>query len=287
MSQESNVPTVALNDGTEIPQLGFGVYKVPAAETASAVSAALDAGYRHIDTAAAYDNEIAVGDGVRSATDDVYVTTKYFNPADSHGFSDAKAAFERSVDRLGLDHVDLYLIHAPVFVGEGITASWRALVELRDGKRLRSIGASNFTAKHLTRVIDDSGVVPAVNQVELHPYFQQNELRRFHNENGIATEAWGPLGQGAVLEDPALRRIADEHGKSVGQVVIRWHLQLGTIVIPKSVTPSRIRDNFDVFDFALTADDLTAIADLDRPDGNNGPDFHTFEFAQDAPGGGR
>jgi 2,5-diketo-D-gluconate reductase A len=276
-----------LNDGTQIPQLGFGVYKVAAADTASVVSEALDAGYRHVDTAAAYDNETPVGEAVRSATSDVYVTTKYFNPADTHGFSDAKAAFERSADRLGLDHIDLYLIHVPVSAGEGFTASWRAFVELRDSTRLRSIGVSNFTDKHLTRVIDDSGVVPAINQVELHPYFQQKELRRFHDENGIVTEAWGPLGQGAVLEDPVLRRIADRHGKSVGQVVIRWHLQLGTVVIPKSVTTSRIRDNIDVFDFDLNADDMADIADLDRPDGNNGPDFHTFEFSQNAPGGGR
>lgn len=282
MANATNVPQLELNDGTRIPQLGFGVYQVDPAETGQAVSTALDAGYRHVDTAAVYRNERQVGEAVRAAPAPVYVTTKYMNPLDTHGYEDARAAFKRSFTRLGLDHVDLYLVHFPVAAGEGYTASWRALTELRDNDRLRSIGVSNFTSEHLARAVDETGVTPAVNQVELHPYFQQAELRKDHAERGIATEAWAPLGQGAVLEDPVLREIAEAHGKSVGQVVIRWHLQIGTIVIPKSVTPSRIRGNFDVLDFELTDDQMRSIESLDRSDGRNGPDPHTFVFPKES-----
>ncbi|MBA8823963.1 2,5-diketo-D-gluconate reductase A [Saccharopolyspora lacisalsi] len=275
------VPRIELNDGTQIPQLGFGVYQIDPAETEQAVSTALEAGYRHVDTAAAYRNERQVGESVRASDEQVYVTTKYMNPTEDHGYEDAKGAFQRSIDRLGLDHVDLYLIHFPIGAGEGYTASWRALTELRNTDGLRSIGVSNFTSTHLARAIDETGVTPAVNQVELHPYFQQAELRRDHAQRGIATEAWGPLGQGAVLEDPVLTEIAEAHGKTVAQVVIRWHLQLGTIVIPKSVTASRIRANFDVFDFELTTEQMRSIETLDRADGRNGPDPNTFVFPKE------
>lgn len=275
------VPRIELNDGTQIPQLGFGVYQIDPAETEQAVSTALEAGYRHVDTAAAYRNERQVGEVVRASDEQVYVTTKYMNPTEDHGYEDAKGAFQRSIDRLGLDHVDLYLIHFPLGAGEGYTASWRALTELRNTDGLRSIGVSNFTSTHLARAIDETDVTPAVNQVELHPYFQQAELRKDHAQRGIATEAWGPLGQGAVLEDPVLIEIAEAHGKTVAQVVIRWHLQLGTIVIPKSVTASRIRANFDVFDFELTTEQMRSIETLDRADGRNGPDPNTFVFPKE------
>lgn len=275
------VPRIELNDGTQIPQLGFGVYQIDPAETEQAVSTALEAGYRHVDTAAAYRNERQVGEAVRASDEQVYVTTKYMNPTEDHGYEDAKGAFQRSIDRLGLDHVDLYLIHFPIGAGEGYTASWRALTELRNTDGLRSIGVSNFTSSHLARAIDETDVTPAVNQVELHPYFQQAELCRDHAQRGIATEAWAPLGQGAVLEDPVLTEIAEAHGKTVAQVVIRWHLQLGTIVIPKSVTASRIRANFDVFDFELTTEQMRSIETLDRADGRNGPDPNTFVFPEE------
>jgi 2,5-diketo-D-gluconate reductase A len=251
-------------------------------DTRQTVTAALAAGYRHIDTAAAYGNEAQVGEAVREWDDAVYVTTKYFNPDDSHGHADVTATFAASLDRLGVDQVDLYLIHWPVRAGEGFVESWRGLTELRERPGLRSIGVSNFSRSQLEQAISATGVTPAVNQVELHPYFQQAELRRVHADLGIATEAWGPLGQGdrhnaKVLDDPVLAEIGRAHGKSVGQIVIRWHLQLGTIVIPKSSNPSRIRENRDVFDFELTDEDMTAIAALDRG-GRNGPDPDTFDF---------
>jgi 2,5-diketo-D-gluconate reductase A len=278
----SQPPELELNDGTRIPQLGFGVFMIEDGDTREAVTTALEEGYRHVDTAAAYGNEVQVGEAVRAFDDDVYVTTKYFNPSHDHGHADATAAFGASLDRLALDHIDLYLVHWPVRAGEGYVESWRALTELHDGQRLRSIGVSNFSATQLDEVISNTGVTPAVNQVELHPYFQQAELRRLHAELGIATEAWGPLGQGErhgakVLDDPVLAGIGEAHGKSVGQVVVRWHLQLGTIVIPKSSRPARIRENFEVFDFELTDLEMSAIAALDRG-GRNGPDPDTHDF---------
>ena len=282
MRETHPAPTIELNDGTRIPQLGFGVFMIGEGDTEAAVTAALEAGYRHVDTAAAYGNEAEVGRAVRSHGDHVYVTTKYFNPGDDHGYADAHNAFAASFDRLGLAHVDLYLVHWPVRAGEGFAASWRALTDMRDDPRVRSIGVSNFSSAQLARIVDETGVTPAVNQVELHPYFQQADLRRDHAARGIATEAWGPLGQGdrhaaRVLDDPVLAGIAAAHGKSVAQVVIRWHLQIGTIVIPKSADPGRTRENFDVFDFELTGADMEAIAGLDRG-GRNGPDPDTYDF---------
>jgi 2,5-diketo-D-gluconate reductase A len=277
-------PGVELNDGHHIPQLGFGVFMIDEADTREKVATALAAGYRHIDTAAAYGNEAQVGEAVRASGEQIYVTTKYFNPSDDHGRVDATAAFGASFDRLGLDHVDLYLVHWPVRAGEGFVESWRALTQLRGDAPLRSIGVSNFSSRQLQLIVDATGVTPAVNQVELHPYFQQTELRRDHARRGIATEAWGPLGQGSrhvekVLDDLVLAEIARAHGRSVAQIIIRWHLQSGTIVIPKSGNPDRIRENAAVFDFELADDDMAAIAALDRG-GRNGPDPDTYDFSK-------
>jgi 2,5-diketo-D-gluconate reductase A len=265
-----------------IPRPGFGVWLIAPDATESAVARALAAGYRHVDTAAAYGNEPAVGRAVRAFGGEVHVTTKYFNPSDDHGSEDARAAFDESFARLGLERIDLYLVHWPVRAGEGFVASWRALVDLRDDARLGSIGVSNFTRSQLAAIVDATGVTPAVNQVELHPYFQQAELRREHAERGIATVAWGPLGQGdqhesSVLDDPVLAGIAAAHGRSVAQVVLRWHLQLGTIPIPKAADPDHIRENLDIAGFELTGADMDAIAALDRGS-RYGPDPETYDF---------
>lgn len=272
----STVPTVTLNDGEQIPQLGFGVFQVPPAETADVTTRALLAGYRHVDTAAAYRNEAGVGQAVHAAgltRDDVYITTKCFN--DDHGFDQAKRALHASLERLEMEHVDLYLIHWPVPSADKYVETWKALVELKAEGLTRSIGVSNFQPAHLERIIAETGVTPAVNQVELHPYFQQVGLRREHADLGIVTEAWSPLAQGKVLDDPALTAIAEAHGVTTGQVVIRWHLQLGNVVFPKSATQERIEQNFDVFGFTLTDAQMEAVAALDAGD-RTGPDPDTF-----------
>jgi 2,5-diketo-D-gluconate reductase A len=272
----SKVPTVRLNDGEEIPQLGFGVFQVPPADTAEVVTQALQAGYRHIDTAAAYQNEAAVGQAIHAAgleRDDVYITTKCFN--DDHGYDQAKRALRASLDRLEMQHVDLYLIHWPVPAHDKYVETWQALIDLQRDGLARSIGVSNFQSPHLERIIEETGVTPAVNQVELHPLFQQQGLRREHSDRGIATEAWSPLAQGQVLDDPVIGEIAEAHDKTPGQVVIRWHLDLGNIVIPKSVTPERIAENFDVFDFGLSAQEIETIEELDAGE-RIGPDPDTF-----------
>lgn len=253
---------VPLSDGSSIPQLGFGVYKVGVDEAEGAVATALDAGYRHIDTAALYGNEREVGRAVRSSgvpREEVFVTTKLWN--DRHG--DAERAFGESLDRLGLNYVDLYLIHWPVPSADRYVDAWRALQRIAESSRARSIGVSNFTSAHLERLIDETGVTPVLNQVELHPWLPQRELRSFHDAHGIRTEAWSPLGRGRVLADPGLEQIAHKHGVSAAQIVIRWHLDAGTIVIPKSVHPERIRQNADVFGFALDDEDRAAIAALE------------------------
>ncbi|MEU6104073.1 aldo/keto reductase [Streptomyces flaveolus] len=259
------VPTVTLNNGVEIPQLGFGVFQVPDAETTAAVSAALEAGYRSIDTAAIYGNEAGVGRALADsgiARDDLFVTTKLWNA--DQGYDATLKAFDTSLDKLGLDHVDLYLIHWPTPARDLYRESWKAVEKLVADGRIRAAGVSNFQPAHLERLIAGSDLVPAVNQVELHPGLQQGELRAAHSRLGIVTEAWSPLAQGAVLKDEAITTLAARHGKSAAQVVLRWHLQLGNVVIPKSVTPARIRENLDVFDFTLTDDEMTAIAGLDR-----------------------
>jgi diketogulonate reductase-like aldo/keto reductase len=258
------VAGIALGDGVEIPQLGFGVFQVPPADTAEAVRRALDAGYRHLDTATAYRNERPLGEAVREsgiAREEVFVTSKLWN--DHQGYAEAREAFDKSFERLGLGPIDLYLIHWPAPALDRYLDSWRTLIELRGEGRVRAIGVSNFQVAHLHHVIEHTAVTPSINQIELHPYFQQAELRRAHAELGIVTEAWSPLAQGLVLEDPAIVQIAAAHDKLPAQVVIRWHLQLGNVVIPKSVTPSRIVSNFDVFDFELSRAEMAAIEDLD------------------------
>ncbi len=275
-SSTSQVPNLPLRGGVDIPQLGFGVFQVPPEDTAEVTTRALDTGYRHIDTAAAYRNEAGVGEAVRAAgleRGDVFITTKCFN--DDHGYDQATRAFEASLDRLETGYVDLYLIHWPVPAHNKYVETWKAFIELQSQGLVRSIGVSNFQPAHLRRLIDETGVTPALNQVELHPLLQQSGLRREHEELGIVTEAWSPLAQGQVLDDPAIAQIAEAHGKTAGQVVIRWHLQLGNVVIPKSVTPERIEQNFDVFDFELNAGEMAAIEALDAGH-RTGPDPDTF-----------
>lgn len=261
----SDVPTITLNNGRQIPQLGFGVFQVPPEDVERVVSTALETGYRSIDTAAAYRNEEGVGRAIAASglpRDQVFVTTKLWNA--DHGYDEALRGFDRSAARLGLDTVDLYLIHWPVPAEDRYVETWKALEKLAADGRVRSIGVSNFGAEHLNRLFAETGTVPAVNQVEVHPRFPQADLRAMHAEHGIVTEAWSPLGQGGeLLSDPTLTRLAEQHGVSTAQVVLRWHLQLGNVVIPKSATPQRIRDNFDVFGFELSDDDLAAIARLD------------------------
>ncbi len=272
----SNVPLITLSDGAQIPQLGFGVFQIPREETVEAVSRALETGYRHIDTAAAYQNEAEVGEAIRDSAlkrDEVFVTTKC--PNSDHGYAEARRALEDSLERLGFDHVDLYLIHWPVPSRDEYVDTWKGFIEAQKEGLVRSIGVSNFQPDHLRRLVDETGVTPAVNQVELHPQLQQPELRQFHASLGIATEAWSPLAQGAVLDDPTITEIAQAHDRTPGQVVLRWHLQLGNVVIPKSVTPERIQQNFDLFDFELSGDEMRQIEQLDRGE-RTGPDPDTF-----------
>jgi 2,5-diketo-D-gluconate reductase A len=262
----SDVPTITLNDGQRMPQLGFGVFQVSPEEVEGVVSTALEAGYRSIDTAAVYKNEEGVGRAIASsglARDELFVTTKLWNS--DQGYDEALRAFDRSMRRLGLDTVDLYLIHWPVPAVDRYVETWKALEKLAADGRVGSIGVSNFTVGNLRRLLAETSTVPAVNQIELHPHFPQAELRALHAEHGIATEAWSPLAQGGelLLGDSTITRLAERHGVTPAQVVLRWHLQLGNIVIPKSVTPERIRENLDLFGFELTEEDLTAIAGLD------------------------
>jgi 2,5-diketo-D-gluconate reductase A len=270
------VPTLALRGGAHIPQLGFGVFQVPPGETEVAVAQALQAGYRHIDTAAAYRNEAAVGLAVRTSgleRSTVFITTKCSN--DDHGYEQATRAFHDSLKRLEVDYLDLYLIHWPVPAHDSYVETWKAFIDLRDAGLVRAIGVSNFQPAHLERLIAETGETPAINQVELHPHLQQPGLRHEHEQLGILTEAWSPLAQGRVLGDEPILRAAEAHSKTPAQVVIRWHLQLGNVVIPKSVTPERIVQNFEVFDFELTAAEMQAIAALDAGT-RTGPDPDTF-----------
>jgi 2,5-diketo-D-gluconate reductase A len=270
------VPRIPLRGAIDIPQLGFGVFQVPPEDTADVVTRALETGYRHIDTAAAYRNEEGVGEAIRASglpRDEVFVTTKCFN--DAHGYDEAHRALEQSLERLGLDHVDLYLIHWPVPSRDRYVETWKAFADMQAQGLTRAIGVSNFQPDHLRRIIDATGVTPAVNQVELHPRLQQDALRRVHSQLGIVTEAWSPLAKGEVLDDPAIARIAQAHDVTPGQVVIRWHLQLGNVVIPKSVTPRRIEENFDVFGFELSDDEMRAVEGLDAGE-RTGPDPDRF-----------
>ena len=267
----SIVPTITLNDGVEIPQLGLGTYQIPPEDTVEATLRALEIGYRHIDTAQMYGNEASVGEAVRrSGVDrgDVFVTSKLDN--DAHGHGEALAAFDRTMDRLDLGYVDLFLIHWPMATSTDMVGTWRAFEELRDSGRVRSIGVSNFEIEHLQQLFDETDTVPAVNQIEIHPYFAQNELRTFGDEHGIVTEAWSPIARGDVLDDPVVTAIADEVGRTPAQVVLRWHLQRGDVIFPKTVHPDRMRENFEIFDFGLDPDAVRRIDGLDRG-GRRGP----------------
>jgi diketogulonate reductase-like aldo/keto reductase len=270
-------PTVTLNNGVVMPQLGFGVWQVPDDEATPAVATALATGYRSIDTAAMYRNESGVGKAIAAsgiARDELFVTTKLNN--DGHGREATLRAFEQSRKNLGLDYVDLYLIHWPLPAQDRYVETWQAFETLLADGVVRAIGVSNFHAPHLQRVIDESGTVPAVNQIELHPYLTQQPLREFDTRHRIATEAWSPLASGGdVLADPVITSLAEKYGKTPAQVILAWHLQLGNVVIPKSVTPARIRENFAVFDVELDPDDVVAISGLDR-DGRTGPNPETF-----------
>lgn len=276
-------PTVPLRAGegtVSIPQLGFGVWQVPDDEVAPAVETALSDGYRHIDTAKAYENEAGVGRALAASDvprDEVFVTTKLWNS--DQGYDQTLAAFAESHDKLGANTpVDLYLIHWPVPQKDAYVETFKALLKLRDEGKIRVAGVCNFEVEHLQRLKDETGEFPAINQIELHPLLQQKQLRGFHAANDIVTEAWSPLASGGdVLQDETIAQIATKHGKTPAQVILRWHLQLGNVVIPKSVTPSRIAENFDIFDFELDADDLAAIEKLDQGH-RTGPDPKTFNL---------
>jgi 2,5-diketo-D-gluconate reductase A len=275
------VPTIELNDGTTIPQIGFGVFQIDPAETAEATSRALEIGYRHIDTAEMYGNEREVGEAVRASgldRDDVYVTSKLNNGY--HRPDDARRAFEGTLSALGVDAVDLFLIHWPLptlYDGDYVS-TWKVLEEFKADGRARSIGVSNFEVAHLERLAAEADVVPAVNQIELHPYFLNEEVRAYGEAHGIATEAWSPIAQGDVLDDPVITGIAGRLDRTPAQVVLRWHIQRESIVFPKSVTPERIRENFELFDFELEPDDMDQIDGLDRGErGRRGP--HPDRFA--------
>jgi 2,5-diketo-D-gluconate reductase A len=272
----ANVPNITLNNGVQIPQLGFGVFQVPADEVEGAVRNAIEAGYRSIDTAAAYRNEEGVGRAIAASgvpRDELFVTTKLWN--DDQGYDSTLRAFDESMKRLGLDRLDLYLIHWPVPSRDRYVDTWKAFEKLYADGRVRSIGVSNFQVSHLQRLFNETEIVPAVNQIELHPNLPQEELRKVHATHRIATEAWSPLAQGALLTEQAITGLAEKYGKTPAQIVLRWHVQIGNVVIPKSVTPSRIAENIDVFDFELAPDDMAVIAELDNG-GRIGPDPDEF-----------
>jgi 2,5-diketo-D-gluconate reductase A len=281
----SNVPAIELNDGAHIPQLGFGVFQIKPEKTAAAVKTALGIGYRHIDTAEMYGNEREVGQGILEAGLDrtgVFITSKLNNSF--HKPDDARRAFDRTLSLLNSDYVDLFLIHwpLPTLYGGDFVSTWRVLEEFAADGRARSIGVSNFQPAHLDRLAKESATVPAVNQVEIHPYFANEEVRAYGREHGIATEAWSPIAQGKVLGDPTIERIANAVGKSPAQVVLRWHIQRGDIVFPKSVSPDRMKSNFELFDFELDGDDMTVISALDAGEsGRIGPNPDEFDYVPD------
>ncbi|MEP9389757.1 aldo/keto reductase [Mesorhizobium sp. KR9-304] len=270
---------ISLNDGSSIPQLGLGVWQVDPDITAKVVGWGIEAGYRLIDTAEGYRNEEGVGQAIRQAgvaRNELYITSKLRNGA--HRRDDALRAFDETMEKLGLEQLDLFLIHWPLPGQDRYVEAWKTLIELRDAGRIRSIGVSNFNQDHLERIIGETGVTPAVNQIELHPRFQQRDKRDYHDRHNIRIESWSPLGSGRLLDEPTLAAIARKHGKTVAQTIIRWHLQEGLIVIPKSVNRDRIAANIDVFDFNLDAGDLKAIEGLDSPDGRTGSNPATASF---------
>jgi 2,5-diketo-D-gluconate reductase A len=270
-------PLVEMNDGRSIPVIGFGVWQVPDDVVVDATLAALEVGYRHIDTAAVYQNERGVGEALRRSglnRDDVFVTTKVWNT--DQGYDQTLRAFDTSTGLLGIDEVDLYLVHWPTPARDIYLDSWRALIRLREEGRARSIGVSNFHEAHLRKIIDETGVIPAINQIELQPWLPQTHMRDIDARLGIKTEAWSPLGSGRLIDDPIIAEVAAKHGKSPAQVMVRWSIQLGNIVLPKSVTPTRIEQNIDVFDFILDEADMAAIATLEsgQRTGPNPDDFN-------------
>ncbi|GAB4081037.1 aldo/keto reductase [Modestobacter muralis] len=275
----ASVPTITLNNGVEIPQLGFGVYQVAPEETAQAVQTALEVGYRHIDTAEMYGNEKGVGEGIRNSgvpREEVFITSKLNNGFHAH--DDALRAFDGTLEALGFDNVDLFLIHWPLpGIDVDYVETWKAMEEIYRSGRAKAIGVSNFNAHHLRKLHGETEIVPAVNQIEVHPYLAQDELRGFNAQHQIATEAWSPIAQGKVLDDPAILRVAERYGKTASQVTLRWHVQRGDIVFPKSVTRSRVEENFAIFDFELSEDDLREITALDRNE-RTGPDPDTFNY---------
>jgi 2,5-diketo-D-gluconate reductase A len=281
----SNVPAISLNNGTHIPQLGFGVYQIDPDETAGAVRTALEIGYRHIDTAEMYQNERGVGQGIRDAGIDrgeVYITSKLNNGF--HRPDDARRAFDATLEALGFDYVDLFLIHWPLptlYDGDYVS-TWQTLEEFKKDGRARSIGVSNFQVEHLERLARETDTTPVVNQIEVHPYFTNEAVRAYGKEHDIATEAWSPIAQGKVLDDPVVTRIAEATGKTPAQVVLRWHIQRGDIVFPKSVTPERVKQNFALFDFELGDADIDALSGLDKGEaGRQGPNPDTFDYVPD------
>jgi 2,5-diketo-D-gluconate reductase A len=273
------VPTIALNNGVEIPQLGFGVFQIKPEETADAVAAALEVGYRHIDTAEMYQNEKGVGEGIRRSgidRDEIFVTSKLNNGF--HAREDALQAIDRTLTELGFDQVDLFLVHWPLpGIDVDYVETWKAMEEIYASGRCRAIGVSNFQAHHLRRLFGDSEIRPAVNQIEVHPYLAQDALRAFDADHEIVTEAWSPIAQGKVLDDPAIVAIAERLQRTPAQVVLRWHVQRGDVVFPKSVTRSRIEENFALFDFELGEEDMASITGLDRGE-RTGPDPDTFNY---------
>ena len=281
----SAVPTVSLNDGRSIPQLGFGVFQIEPENTADAVRTAIEVGYRHLDTAQMYGNEAETGQGVRDSGVDrgqVWITSKLNNGF--HRPDDARRSFDETLEKLGTDYVDLFLIHWPLptrYDGDYVS-TWKVLEEFQRDGRARSIGVSNFQVPHLEKLAAETDTVPAVNQIEVHPYFGNEQVRAYGSEHGIATEAWSPIAQGKVLDDPELERIAKDVGKSTAQVTLRWHIQRGDIVFPKSVTRERVEANFDIFDFELDDRQIQEISALDKgEDGRTGPNPDTFDMIPD------
>ena len=276
------VPNIALPDGTSIPQLGFGVFQVPPEDTAATVVQAFEAGYRHIDTAQMYGNEAGVGEAIRTsglARDDLYVTTKLNNSF--HRPDDARREIDASLEKLGLDQVDLFLIHWPLptqYDGDFVQ-TWRALIEAQEAGKTRSIGVSNFQPAHLDRIVEETGVVPVVNQVEVHPFFTNEDVRAANQRHGVLTEAWSPIAKGKVMDDDTIGEIASLVGRTPAQVTLRWHVQRGDIVFPKSMNPDRMRQNFEIFDFELEPTHMSAIDGLDRgEEGRTGPNPDTFDW---------
>jgi len=274
----SDVPGIELNNGATIPQLGFGVFQIDPSDTAETVQTAFDAGYRHIDTAQMYGNEAEVGEAIAKSglsRDELWITTKCNNS--NHGYEDSQSALDESLQKLGLDRVDLYLIHWPLPGKDLYVDTWKGFEKAQSDGKARTIGVSNFQPHHLDRLLEETDTVPAVNQIELHPHMQQAGLRSYHERHGIRTEAWSPIGQGkGLLDAPELSEIAQAHGKSAAQVVLRWHIQLGNIIFPKSVTPERVRENMAIFDFELSDEEMQRIEGMEKAE-RIGPDPDKFD----------